>query len=300
VVERFKHRDDKSGASLHLMPELPEVEHVARQLRAALVGRRIIGAEVCWERSIGRPLPAEFVARVTGQQVVGIDRRGKYLLIALRDGDTLVVHRRMSGNLSFAPAGAEVPYTRVRLLLDDGRKLVYSDPRKFGRLMLLAPGELAEALGALGPEPLDPAFTPKALAARLGRRPRAIKALLMDQSVVAGLGNIYADEALFRAGIHPLRPAASLTPREVAALHAGIQGALRTGIEHGGTTFGRHRDVYDEAGTNLEHVEVYRRTSQPCLRCGTPIVRMVVAQRGTHYCPRCQPERPATTASARR
>jgi formamidopyrimidine-DNA glycosylase len=195
----------------------------------------------------------------------------------------------MSGNLTFAAAGVEVPYTRVRLLLGDGRQLAYSDPRKFGRLMLLRGEELAEAFAALGPEPLDPAFTPEALAARLANRPRAIKALLLDQSVVAGLGNIYTDEALFRAGVHPLRPAGSLTPDEVAALHTGIQGALRTGIEHGGTTFGRHRDVYDEAGSNLEHVEVYQRTGQPCVRCGTPVERIVVAQRGTHFCPHCQP-----------
>jgi formamidopyrimidine-DNA glycosylase len=271
------------------MPELPEVEYVARQLREALIGRRIVGAEVHWERSIARPTPREFAERVAGQRVMGIDRRGKYLLIALSEGDTLGVHRRMSGNLTFAPPGVEVPYARVRLLLDDGRQLVYNDPRKFGRLMLLARDELPGVLSALGPEPLDPAFTPEVLAERLANRPRAIKALLLDQSVVAGLGNIYADEALFRAGINPLRPAASLTPAEVAALHTGIQGALRTGIEHGGTTFGRHRDVYDEAGSNLEHVEVYRRTGQPCVRCGTPIVRTVVAQRGTHYCPRCQP-----------
>ena len=144
---------------------------------------------------------------------------------------------------------------------------------------------------ALGPEPLEDDFTPQVLAERLAGRQRPIKAVLMDQAVVAGLGNIYADEALFRAGIHPLRPAASLTTEEVARLHAGIQGALRTGLEHGGTTFGRHRDVYNEAGVNLEYVEVYRRTGQPCLRCGTPIERIVVTQRGTHFCPHCQPAR---------
>lgn len=271
------------------MPELPEVEHVARQLRVALIGRRIVAAEVHWERSIARPSAREFVARVASQQVTGIDRRGKYLLIALSAGDALVVHRRMSGNLTFAATGVEVPYARVRLLLDDGQQLVYSDPRKFGRLMLLPLADVASALGSLGPEPLDPAFTPEALGVRLANRPRAIKALLLDQSVVAGLGNIYADESLFRAGIHPLRPASSLAPHEVAALREGIQGALTTGIEHGGTTFGRHRDAYDEAGSNLEHVEVYRRTGQPCVRCGTLIVRIVVAQRGTHFCPYCQP-----------
>ena len=150
----------------------------------------------------------------------------------------------------------------------------------------------------LGPEPLEDAFTPAALAARLAGHAGAIKAVLLDQRVVAGLGNIYADEALFRAGIHPLRPAASLAAEEIARLHAGIQGALTTGIAHGGTTFGRHRDVYNEAGVNLEHVEVYRRTGQPCLRCGAPIERIVVAQRGTHFCPHCQPPRPAPSNGA--
>ncbi|HEX6800187.1 MAG TPA: zinc finger domain-containing protein, partial [Ktedonobacterales bacterium] len=150
-------------------------------------------------------------------------------------------------------------------------------------------GAQTAGMAALGPEPLAPEFTPAALGARLAGRRRGIKALLLDQTAVAGLGNIYADEALWRARIHPLRPAGSLSPAEVRRLHEGIRGALETGIEHGGTTFGRHRDVNNEAGRNLEHVAVYRRTGQPCPRCGTPIQRITVAQRGTHFCPHCQP-----------
>jgi formamidopyrimidine-DNA glycosylase len=283
------------------MPELPEVEYVARQLRAELIGRVIVHAEVLWPRTVAGLAPEELAARVADQRVTAVERRGKYLLLSLSAGDVLLVHRRMSGNLIFLPASADAPYTRARFVLDDGRQLAFTDPRKFGRLILLAEGELAAALASLGPEPLDESFTASALGARLAGHVRPIKALLLDQRVVAGLGNIYADEALFRAGIHPLRPGASLRPAELEALRAGIRGALLTGIEHGGTTFGRHRDVYNEAGRNLEHVEVYQRTGQPCPRCGQPIARIVVAQRGTHFCPRCQPagEAPAPSRPRR-
>lgn len=281
------------------MPELPEVEYVARQLRDMLIGRAILRADVSWPRAIATPDPAEFAARIAGQRVTHIARRGKYLLIGLDHGETLVVHRRMSGNLVLCAAGAEVAYARARFALDDGRALVYSDPRKFGRLALVAGDDLPAFFAALGPEPLDDAFTPEVLAARLAGRARAIKALLLDQTVVAGLGNIYADEALFRARLHPLRPGDSLSPDEIAALRNAIQAALATGIAHGGTTFGRHRDLYDEAGTNLDYIEVYRRTGQPCVRCGTPIERMVVAQRGTHFCPHCQPRAAARATGSR-
>jgi formamidopyrimidine-DNA glycosylase len=272
------------------MPELPEVEYVARQLRNELVGRTMVALELLWPRAVSAPDVERFAAGIRGRRVVAVGRRAKHLLLALDSSDTLAIHRRMTGNLTLVPAGAEAPYTRVRFTLDDGRDLVFSDPRKFGRLALLTPAELEAAAAALGPEPLEEEFTPEVLAQRLAGHERALKALLLDQSVVAGLGNIYADEALYRARLHPLRTGASLTAAEAAALRWGIRDALRTGIEHGGTTFGRHRDVYDEAGTNLEHLDVYRRTGQPCRRCGTPIARIVVAQRGTHYCPRCQPE----------
>lgn len=271
------------------MPELPEVEYVARQLRVELVGRGILSAHVSWARSIRNMDAREFETRVTGRTVTRIGRRGKHLLIFLDGGDVLVIHRRMSGNLYFSPPAMEDAYTRVSFTLDDGCRLIYSDPRKFGRLALEAERDLDMVFADLGPEPLAPEFTPSVLAKRLAGARRAIKATLLDQSVVAGLGNIYADEALFRAGIHPLRAAGSLAPKEIAALHAGIRGALETGITYGGTTFGRHRDAYNEAGTNVEHLNVYRRAGQPCPRCGTPIQRIVVAQRGTHFCPHCQP-----------
>jgi formamidopyrimidine-DNA glycosylase len=270
------------------MPELPEVEYVARQLRAELIGRRIASVEVLWPRTVEGTAPEEFAARLVGRTVIDVDRRAKYLLLDLDDGQVLVIHRRMSGNLIFTAPSERDPYARVALALDDGRRLVFSDPRKFGRLALTTRAEPPASFAALGPEPLAPDFTPEMLAARLAGRRRALKALLLDQSVIAGLGNIYADETLWRAQLHPLRPGASLTREEVAALHAAMQETLRLGIEHGGTTFGRHRDVFNEAGRNVEHLDVYRRTGEPCRRCGTPIARTVVAQRGTHYCPQCQ------------
>lgn len=278
------------------MPELPEVEYVARQMREALVGSRIVRVEVLWPRAVSRVTPEDLIGRLTGRRVLVVGRRAKFLVLTLDNGESLVIHRRMSGNLRLARAGEAVPYTRVAFTLGNGRRLVFTDPRKFGRITIAAPEELVTLFGKLGPEPLDADFTPDALAERLAGRARPIKVALLDQSVVAGLGNIYADEALFRAQLHPLRRAASLTPEEIAALHAGIQGALQTGLEHGGTTFGRHRGLFDEQGTNLEHLAVYRRTGQPCPRCGTPISRIRIAQRSAHFCPQCQPApTPATT-----
>lgn len=271
------------------MPELPEVEHVARQLRDELPGRRIVSVAVHWPRTLGGMEPAEFAARLTGQRITAIGRRGKHLIIELDGGDALVIHRRMSGNLIFLPPEERDSWARVVFVLDDGRALVFSDPRKFGRTLLVRQDALSALFAGLGPEPLEDAFTAAALEARLRGSRRAIKAALLDQAVVSGLGNIYADEALFRAGIHPLRPAATLSREEIAALRDAIRETLLLAIEHGGTTFGRHRDVYDEAGTNLEYLNVYRRAGQPCRVCGQPIERVVIAQRSAHYCPHCQP-----------
>jgi formamidopyrimidine-DNA glycosylase len=256
------------------VPELPEVEYVSRQLRLELPGRRIISVAVEWPRTLGGMEPAEFVARVTSQTVRAIGRRGKYLIVELDGGDTLVIHRRMSGNLIFLPPEERDPWARVVFGLDDGRTLVFSDPRKFGRVLLVSHDALGDLFAGLGPEPLEDEFTPAELEARLRGSRRAIK-------------------ALFRAGINPLRPATSLSSEEIARLRDTIRETLLLGIENGGTTFGRHRDVYDEAGTNLEYLNVYRRTGEPCHTCGQPIERVVIAQRSAHYCPRCQTVAPA-------
>ncbi|HEY7348412.1 MAG TPA: DNA-formamidopyrimidine glycosylase [Ktedonobacterales bacterium] len=279
------------------MPELPEVEYVARQLRQTLIGRAISNVRVNWPRTIAHPDTQTFCADLPGARVLGIDRRGKYLLIALSGEHTLLVHRRMTGNLLLFPAAASDgswedvadPYGRVVFLLDDGRRLVFTDPRKFGRIALYPNSELASALNALGLEPLSEAFTPAALAALLAGRSRQMKPLLLDQTCIAGIGNIYADEALFRAGIHPLRRAETLTPEEIGRLYAAIRVVLELGIEHGGTTFGRHQDIWGEAGRNRAHLEVYQRAGEPCLRCGATLARIVVAQRSAHFCPACQP-----------
>jgi formamidopyrimidine-DNA glycosylase len=271
------------------VPELPEVEYVARQLRAELPGRRIVSVTVGWPRTLGGMAPEEFTARVTGQTVCVIGRRGKHLIIDLDGGDALVIHRRMSGNLIFLPLDQRDSWARVVFGLDDGRALVFSDPRKFGRVLLVSQDNLGGLFASLGPEPLEDTFTAEELATCLRGSRRAIKAALLDQTVVVGLGNIYADEALFRAGINPLRRAAMLSREGIAQLRDAIRETLLLGIEHGGTTFGRHRDVHDEAGTNLEYLNVYRRTGQPCHVCGQPIERVVIAQRSSHYCPHCQP-----------
>lgn len=290
------------------MPELPEVEYVARQLRQTLIGRAIRDVRVNWPRTIAHPDAQTFCAGLPGARVLGIERRAKYLLISLSGERALLIHRRMTGNLLLFPAAAgdgpwEVvsdPYCRVVFLLDDGRRLVFTDPRKFGRVALYPNRELAGALAGLGLEPLSEAFTPQALAALLAGRSRQMKPLLLDQTCIAGIGNIYADEALFRAGIHPLRRAETLTTEEIVRLHAAIQAVLTMGIEHGGTTFGRHQDIWGEAGRNRAHLAVYQRAGEPCLRCGTLLARLVVAQRGTHFCPACQPgpEAPAALVSA--
>jgi formamidopyrimidine-DNA glycosylase len=270
------------------MPELPEVEYIARQLRMELIGRRVVSVAVSWSRSISGMDPAVFGRALAGCRITEVGRRGKYLLISLANDQVLIVHRGMSGNLLFGRTPQEALYVRVAFELDDGRYLLYSDPRKFGRLSLVPKGKLTAIFAELGPEPLDEAFTPDVLAAQLAGTKRPIKATLLDQKIVAGLGNIYADEALFAAHIHPLQGACELRRDQIEALGTAIQQVLQTGIAHGGTTFGRHRDVHNEAGTNLEHLMVYRRANQPCRLCGSAINRIVVTQRSTHYCPECQ------------
>lgn len=272
------------------MPELPEVETVCRSLAQELAGRSIAAVRALrWERLIEAPSAVELCADLCDRAVLRVERRAKYILIRLDREQTLVIHLRMTGQVLLAdPADPIDKHTHIILELDDGRELRFRDPRKFGRWWLLDPPGLAALDGRLGPEPLDPLFTPAALRERIGARRMAIKPVLLDQSVVAGVGNIYADEALWRAEIHPLRSAAALSDEEIAALQQAIVAALASGIERRGTSFSDYRDARGQAGDNQHHLYAYGRAGKPCARCGAPIERIVVAQRSTHLCPHCQ------------
>jgi formamidopyrimidine-DNA glycosylase len=272
------------------MPELPEVQHAADTLAAQIAGSRIAAVtRLDWPRMVETHAPEEFAALLVGRAVRGAARRAKWILVELDAGLTLALHLRMSGYLAVhGPQDEPDKHTHLALRLEDGRQVFFHDTRKFGRARLLDTAGLAALGGAHGAEPLDEGFTPEGLARLLRGRRRAIKPLLLDQTVVAGIGNIYADEALWRAGIHPLRPADTLSAEEVARLHNGIRGALRDGLERGGSTLRDYRNAYGAAGSNQQHFNAYDRAGQPCPRCGTPIVRTLVGQRGTHYCPECQ------------
>ncbi len=275
------------------MPELPEVETVVRMLRPLLLSHVFVRVWVLWERTIERPDVPAFCAALTGARVIDVARRGKYITMRFDAGLTLLTHLRMTGKLLVLPQNAPDleadPHIRARFELDDGRWLVFSDTRKFGRMYLV--DDPHKVLGHLGPEPLSAGWTPERLADMLiGRRGR-IKPLLLNQRFLVGLGNIYTDEALWRAGLHPLRSAATLTPDEVARLHASIVSVLREAIEGGGTSLPdeQYRQPDGSSGAHQDALDVYGRTGQACPRCHTPVERIVVGQRGTHFCPACQP-----------
>ncbi len=273
------------------MPELPEVQHAADTLGAQIIGHTIVAVtKLDWERMVETPDAASFVALLAGRTVLAAERRAKWILLTLDAGWTLALHLRMSGFIAVAPPDA-VPdrYVHLVLLIDDGRQVFFHDTRKFGRARLLDTAGRAALGAAHGHEPLADQFGVDVLAAVLRGRNRAIKPLLLDQTRIAGLGNIYVDEALWRACIHPLTPAATLDAAAIDALHAAIQGALRDGLRNGGSTLRDYRNAYGVSGENQNHFAAYGRTGEPCPRCGTPIARLVVGQRGTHVCPRCQP-----------
>lgn len=274
------------------MPELPEVETVVRGLRQPLVGRRVTSFWHDWPRTIGSPDPAQFEARVVGQTFRAVERRAKYIVCHL-DDDLLVVHLKMTGRLYVAPAGQPSPDDRwlhFKLGLDAGWELRFSDARKFGKVYLTRDlADVSPGAARLGPEPLEDSFTPAEFSARLRGRATTLKALLLDQSFVAGVGNIYADEALFRANLHPLRRADSLTEAEAALLYTTVRDALRAGIDHEGASINWYRKPDGTQGESQKHFFAYGRDGQPCLVCGTPLRKIRVAQRGTHFCPSCQP-----------
>ena len=274
------------------MPELPEVETVRRTLAPLVVGRMIVGARFgVFAGVVGTLTPDEFTARITGQRIEAVGRRAKYLFLALENGAFLMVHLRMTGQLVVADRHDSVlRFEHLAIELTEGRDLRFADQRKFGRVLLATAAEVAALNHRLGPEPLAPAFSAGALGQLLTRRPGRLKSVLLDQRVVAGLGNIYVDEALFRARLHPERAANGLTPHEVRRLHHALQTSLRQGIANRGTTFSSFHDAAGDAGGNQHHLLVYGRgrAGLPCVRCHRPLVRSVVGGRGTSSCPRCQ------------
>jgi len=274
------------------MPELPEIETFRRiflygrahqqDASPPLLGKRIVSAHLLWERTLAAPGPEEFKTRIAGQTIQDIDRRGKYLLLRLSEG-VLVIHLRMSGDLIIEP-GTEPIAKHHRLLLnfEDGSRLAFNDTRKFGRVWLTGDSEVL--LSHLGPEPLDESFTPEILYEKLQNRKRQIKPLLLDQSFMAGMGNIYTDEALFYAGIHPQTTPNTIPREKVTQLWEGIRRVLEEGIRHNGSSI----DWVYRGGNFQNYFQVYQRAGDPCYRCGTPVERIIVGQRGTHICPTCQ------------
>ncbi len=274
------------------MPELPEVETIRASLAPALAGRRVEHVEIRDARLV-RPFdPADVERRLEGERIAAVDRRGKYLVVRFESGLVLLIHLRMTGSLRHAPAGtlADDPYRRAVVRLDDGSDVAYRDVRRFGTWLLLDRDDIEPYLAArLGHEPLGARFTSATLAGRFEGRRAPVKAALLDQRAVAGLGNIYADEALWRARIHPMRPAGELTREEIRRLHRAVRSALAAGIERQGATL-RDYSTPDGGRGGMQHeFKVYGRAGEPCPRCGTPIERIVAAGRGTWYCPRCQP-----------
>ena len=281
------------------MPELPEVETVRRQLEPALVGRRFERVRIDDPRLVRPYEPTEVAAELEGERVTAVERRGKYLVVRFVSGRVLLIHLRMTGSLLSAPNGSlpDDPHRRAVVNLDDGSDVAYRDVRRFGTWLLLEPGDAEPYLSArVGDEPLDDVFTAARLGECLALRRTSLKAALLDQRTLAGMGNIYVDEALWRARLNPLRPAAGLDRNELRRLHRGIRAALEHGLARQGSTLRDYRLPDGSGGSMQNEFRVYGRRDEPCDRCGTPIARTQVAGRTTSFCPTCQPEEPAQAA----
>ena len=273
------------------MPELPEVETVRRGLEPRLSGRTLVRADIRDGRLTAPLDPLEVGMELDGERFTAVGRRGKYLLFEFATGRTLVAHLRMTGWFHHRPpSSVDPPPAHIRAVfdLDDGSTLVYRDQRRFGTMRLIEPGELEAYLRPrAGPEPLSAEWSPRRLRADLHGRRAPVKALLLHQGIVAGVGNIYADEALWQARIHPLRPGGELTAAEVRRLHAAVVETLERGIAYQGASIRNYRGPDGAPGAMQERFNAYDRDGEPCPRCGTPIEKIRVAQRGTHLCPRC-------------
>jgi len=279
------------------VPELPEVETIRRQLAERVPGRVLTRVEVHDDRLVSPEAPEAFVDQVLGRRITSVGRRGKYLLVELDSGDTLAVHLRMTGRLHWRPGPAPDDdgerFLRARFELDDGSTLTFGDMRRFGRAWIV-PAGVDDRDGywtaRVGIEPLTPRFTGRVLAGLLEGRRGPIKAVLLNQALVAGLGNMYVDEALFQARIHPERRAGSLDPEEVRRLHRAIRDRLAAAVDAGGASIDSYRDSLGERGTMQDLLRVHLHAGEPCPRCRTAIRKTRVAGRGTYWCPTCQPE----------
>jgi formamidopyrimidine-DNA glycosylase len=274
------------------MPELPEVETIRRQLAPKVAGRRIAAADVLDPLWCAPRRPAEVENALRGALILGLGRRGKYLVMELEGERFLVMHLRMTGNLLWAGPGDDDRQERLRfrLELEGGGRVLFSDLRRFGTGIVLDGRPALDAYldARLGPEPLDPSFTPELLGRRAAGRRAPVKSFLLDQARIAGIGNIYADEALFRARIHPLKPAGRLRRPELERLHEGIVAALEAGIESFGASIDRYRDANGARGSMQDRFLIHRREGMACPRCGASVTKLRAAGRGTYVCPRCQ------------
>ncbi len=274
------------------MPELPEVQTVVDNLKALnIIGSTITGAKVYWPKTIAEISPTHFCTQIKGRTIGRVRRRGKYIVMHLSRNLTLMVHLRMTGRLNWTPKGkTRHKHEHVVLQINHQDELRFQDMRKFGRIWLTQTPQAI--LGRLGPEPLAKRFTRRCFLKKLNNKKRQIKPLLLDQSFIAGLGNIYVDEALWEACIHPRRISSSLTAKEITALHRAIPLVLHRGLKNMGTTLGSGRgnfySVAGRPGRNADELKIFRRTGEACPRCGTMVERLVVAQRGSHICPQCQ------------
>ena len=276
------------------MPELPEVETIARELRPDVVGRTIKNAWFDWPNQIKHPAPSEFVAAVKGREILSVERRAKWLIFALGpasgrgDPAVLAIQVKMTGQLDVvSPKAPRDKHVHAVFALDDGRELRLRDTRKFGRLAVYSPADAERVLGTLGPEPLGEELTLPEFRRMLRSRKARLKTLLMNQEFLAGVGNIYADEALWRARLHPLRSAAGLNAAQARALYIGLRDVLNEAIARRGSSVDSYR-APEGSGNMQHHLNVYGRTGKPCPRCGRPTRRMVIGARSTHFCSWCQ------------
>jgi len=271
------------------MPELPEVETVKNELLPHVVGKRISGLTFEWEGIVKEPSLDEFRAGIIGQKITGINRRGKYIFISLSGEDTLIIHLKMTGSLIVKKDTEEPPkYTRAIIHLDNGTDIAFRDPRKFGVLRLVK--DKGSIIGKLGPEPFDEDFTPQVLSKILTKRKAPMKALLCEQNLIAGIGSMYADEALFTTKIHPLRTGENVTPSEIEHLYKAIREILYAAIENKGASVDTYFRPDGTKGTAHYEFKVAHRFKEPCYICGTPIERIKIRNRGSYFCPKCQPE----------